>query len=104
MRERFSANPCRHALPDGRGSDRQLLRFLVAVAGVAVVWLIVLPRLGEVPAVREQIEANEALGINPGAMYYTELEAMPRIIDEVDRTRESASEAFWEPSPVWRDR
>ena len=74
------------------------LRFVVAIVAVGVLWLVLLPNLGEVPTIRAQIEANEAQGINPGAMYYTELEAMPRIIDEVDRKREAASEAFWKPS------
>ena len=77
---------------------RRLLRFAVAIAAVGILWLVVLPRIGETPAVRDFIDVNEARGINPGAMYYTELDAMPRIIDEVDRTRENASEAFWVPS------
>lgn len=81
--------------PDGR---RRLLRFFVAVTGLILVWFGLLPRLGDLPVVRNRIERNEALNINPGAMYYSELEAMPRIIDAVDHTRESSNEAFWEPS------
>ena len=60
--------------------------------------LVLLPAIGRIKPVRDYIDANESRGINPGAMYYTELDAMPRIIDDVDRKRESASEAFWRPS------
>lgn len=48
-----------------------------AVATVAVVWLIVLPAVGRWPTVRARIDRNEARGINPEAMFYTELNAMP---------------------------
>lgn len=80
---------------DLRGRYR---RATIALAVVAFLWLVVLPTIGRLEPVRDFIDANESRDINPGAMYYTELEAMPRIIDEVDRTRENASEAFWRPS------
>lgn len=80
---------------DLRGRYRQAA---IALAVVAFLWLVVLPTIGRLEPVRDFIDANESRGINPGAMYYTELEAMPRIIDEVDRTRENAHEAFWRPS------
>jgi hypothetical protein len=59
---------------------------LAATAAVAIVWLTVLPRVGEQPVVREQIRRNERLGIDPAAKFYTELPCMPGIFHRVDRS------------------
>ena len=40
----------------------------------AVVWLIVLPWLAQQEIVRERIRRNEQAGIDPTAMFYTDLE------------------------------
>jgi hypothetical protein len=61
----------------------------------AAVWLVILPRIARIPAIAAQREMNEARGINPGAMYYTELRAMPRIEAEMrQRIRQ-------QPSTLW---
>ena len=43
-------------------------------------WLVALPRIGELPAVRTTIRRNESLGIDPSAKFYSELPAMPRFL------------------------
>ncbi|HEX6985426.1 MAG TPA: hypothetical protein VF170_08615 [Planctomycetaceae bacterium] len=87
-------------MPPRRSPSRHrgLLALAAGSAALAAVWLVVLPRVGELPSVRGRIEANESRGINPGAMYYTELEAMPRLAERVDRRREASGTAFWRPS------
>ena len=50
------------------------LWFMVAVASLSTVWLVVLPRLGRAPVVRDMIERNQAASIDPSALFYTDLE------------------------------
>lgn len=57
------------------------------VAATAIVWLAVLPQVGELPPVRTMIDRNNALGIDPSAKFYSELPAMPRIVDQVRDAR-----------------
>ncbi|MEM9366782.1 MAG: hypothetical protein AAGD07_12370 [Planctomycetota bacterium] len=49
------------------------LGFVLAIAMLAWVWLVVLPRQSRMPGHRERIERLESLGIDGGATYYTEL-------------------------------
>ena len=49
-------------------------RFSIAVLIVLLVWLVVLPRMGRIDAVQQRIERNERLGIDPSAMFYSDLE------------------------------
>lgn len=48
---------------------------LITLTGI-VIWCGVLPWVGQQASVRQWIERNERLGIDPTAMYYTELENM----------------------------
>ena len=49
-------------------------KFSLAVLAVSLVWLVVLPRIARIAAVQERIERNERLGIDPSAMFYSDLE------------------------------
>lgn len=69
-------------------------RFAVGLGVIALVWLVALPRLGERPGVRAKIEREEAQGINPEAMFYTELESMPAIVEQVNTLRNANPNAF----------
>lgn len=51
--------------------------FATSVVGLALVWCVILPRLAEVPALRDHIGAMRAKNINVGAMFYTELDWQP---------------------------
>ena len=62
-------------------------RLAVALAAVAVIWLLLLPRIAALPAVRATIEQNEAAGVDPAAKFYTEVPAMPRLLEQVRRAR-----------------
>lgn len=78
---------------------RRWLKLLLATAAVAAVWLIVLPWIGTWPVVREKIQFEQSRGIDPSAMFYTELEAMPSIIEEIDRLHLEDGNAFWQATP-----
>jgi hypothetical protein len=67
---------------------RGVIRLGVATAMLATVWLGVLPRVGALAPVREFVRGNEAAGINPSAMYYTEVEAMGAIGERTDGHQE----------------
>jgi hypothetical protein len=57
---------------------------------VAVTWCVVLPWLAAQPAVDARIRWLDERGIDPSAMYYTELDAMKPILAKInDRLRHS---------------
>jgi hypothetical protein len=67
----------------------------MALAAIAVVWLIVLPRVAALPTVRAHIQRNEQAGIDPSAKFYSELPAMPRIIDQIEAARRAGDARAW---------
>jgi hypothetical protein len=73
---------------------------LVCAALAAVTWLAILPQLGSLPAVRALIRRNESLGIDPSAKFYSELPAMPRLIDQVRFARRNEGHASASPARV----
>ena len=52
------------------------VKLFIAVGVVAAVWLIFLPRAAKAPATADRLIWLEEKGIDPSAMYYTELEMM----------------------------
>ena len=56
------------------------LQFGLATLAIAVVWLVVLPWTARQPAVRKHLQWLDSQGIDPSAMYYTELEVMDQIL------------------------
>jgi len=65
-----------------------------AAATAAVTWLVVLPRVGNQPALRAFIERNETLGVDPTAKFYTELPGMADFRDRTATARRQHAEAF----------
>jgi hypothetical protein len=59
------------------GNLRGLLACLLALAAI---WLVLLPWIGSQPAMNARIEWLDQRGIDPSAMYYTELDAMKSIL------------------------
>ncbi len=64
--------------------SRARWRFASATLLVAVVWCWLLPWLSERPTVRERLRFLDERGIDPSAMYYTELDAMDDILDRIE--------------------
>ncbi|HWL08166.1 MAG TPA: hypothetical protein VNQ76_07175 [Planctomicrobium sp.] len=62
---------------------------------MAFVWLGVLPRLETQPVVRDFIEHNNALGIDPSAKFYTEHPATRSFLDHIDTAHRRTGNAFW---------
>ncbi|MFM8413475.1 MAG: hypothetical protein ACKOCX_01995 [Planctomycetota bacterium] len=58
-------------------APRSALRLTAGLLVVAVVWCGLLPRLLEWPPVARHVALMEARGVDPSAMYYTELERLP---------------------------
>ncbi len=56
---------------------RGMARFVVAIVGLAIVWLVVLPWMLASGPVARHVTRMEDRGVNPAAMYYTELERLP---------------------------
>jgi hypothetical protein len=70
-------------------SQRQagLTKLAIALAAMACVWLVVLPLVSQQRHVSEHIQQQEQLGIDPSAMFYSELEILPAIAHRVERLR-----------------
>lgn len=62
---------------------RRVVGLGAILGALAAVWLVFLPAMAARPAMHEHLEWLEARKINPGAMYYTELEAMPPILERM---------------------
>jgi hypothetical protein len=70
-------------------------RLAVAVLVLAVVWLGILPAVGNRPEVRRYIDQNRRQGINPSAKFYTELPVMPHIRRRMEETRRRNDVPGW---------
>jgi hypothetical protein len=60
-------------------------RLAIASLAIALIWCIALPWLAQLPAQQAAADRLEAQGINPAAMYYTELEMMDGVLDRLER-------------------
>ncbi len=76
-------------MPRNLPADRYVgaARLGLAAAALATVWLVLLPWVGTLAPVREFVRGNEAAGINPSAVYYTEIEGMGAIGERVGSNR-----------------
>ena len=55
-------------------SHRRRLSAIAVLMSVALVWLVVLPWLGQRAPIRKHIDALHAADINASAMFYSELD------------------------------
>ena len=67
----------------------------LGVSAILIVWTLVLPWIGSRQSVRSQIENLDRQGIDPAALYYTDLEAMDRIESDVAAISQAHPDAFW---------
>ena len=66
------------------------------------VWLIVLPLIGRQPSVSEHIATQQRLGIDPSALFYTELQNSSGIARHAERLQGTYSSEFWSISKAIR--
>jgi hypothetical protein len=59
------------------GNQRGVVRLFGGAMVVALVWCGLLPRLLAWPPIARHVALMEARGVDPSAMYYTELEQLP---------------------------
>jgi len=88
-------------MPPPRSSNnrgRGWRRLTLWLAAIAIAWLIVLAAVARRHAVREAIERNDSLGVNPTAKFYSELPGMPRVNHRVESIVEQNRQAFWHVS------
>lgn len=69
--------------------------FVSAIVGIGMIWLIVLPLVESEPHVAKHIANQKRLGVDPSAMFYTELEIAPEIANHVERLHDAHSSTFW---------
>lgn len=62
---------------------------------LSVLWLIVLPWTAAQPEMARQLERLDRQGIDPSAMYYTELEVMRPILHKLNQRERSHEYSFW---------
>ncbi|MEZ6063234.1 MAG: hypothetical protein R3C19_23045 [Planctomycetaceae bacterium] len=63
------------------------IRLILATIVIATIWLVVLPWIAEFPSIRDRSDRLEAAGIDPSAMFYTELPMMEPILERLERRR-----------------
>jgi len=61
-------------------------RLILSLAIVAGAWLIALPWIARQPAEHDSWTSLNQSGIDPSAMYYSELEVMKPILERINRT------------------
>lgn len=54
--------------------NRGRWQLFLASLCIALMWMVILPAIAKVPVVRTMIDRHEAAGIDPSAMYYTDVE------------------------------
>ncbi|MCU0875768.1 MAG: hypothetical protein MUE50_25830 [Pirellulaceae bacterium] len=84
-------------------TPRNWIQLAIGSTAILVLWLAVLPRIADQPAVRRHIEFLEQRHIDPSVMFYTELEPMADVRSRVTRIRRDHPEPFWQPQ-LGRDR
>lgn len=56
----------------------------VVVLAISIIWLVILPWTARQPVVRQRLEFLDEKGIDPSAMFYTELEVMDSILQKAE--------------------
>ncbi len=70
-----------------RGSNG-VVKLIAAVTAIACVWCVVLPWYASQPKMKKHLQFLDDRGIDPSAMFYTELDAMDAILDKLENPTE----------------
>ena len=81
--------------PTTRRSKRGWAVLAISVGLLIGVWLVVLPGVARQPRVAERIRRLNDRGIDPSAIFYSELDAMSAAEDCVQRVRSAEDDPFW---------
>jgi len=78
-------NPADTTLAARTATPRGRLALAGALLALAATWLVALPWLATTRPIAEHIAEQERSGIDPSAMFYTELEIAPAIAHRAER-------------------
>jgi hypothetical protein len=78
-----------------RSRASRLVSLSGALVAIGVVWLIVLPWVCDQPGVAAHIDRQKKFGVDPSAMFYSELEIAPAASQRAERLNETYSVEFW---------
>lgn len=78
---------------------RGRLALAAALVALAATWLVLLPWLATTKPVAEHIAEQQRQGINPSAMFITELEIAPAIAHQAERRLATGGLTLAAPSP-----
>jgi biopolymer transport protein ExbB/TolQ len=67
----------------------------LASASILFTWTVILPWIGDWHAVRGRIDFLDERGIDPAALYYTDLDVMAEIEANIAALENAHPEAFW---------
>ena len=70
---RLHTTAIRRQVANRAGINRGVCGLSAIVLVIVSVWGWVLPMIGNAPTIRTSIERNERLGINPAAIFYTDV-------------------------------
>jgi hypothetical protein len=71
------------------------VRLVIAGGLLTLIWLVMLPALTRQRDVAARIDRLESQGIDPTAIFYSELDAMPAAEAFVSRLRSGEEDPFW---------
>ncbi|WP_437200773.1 hypothetical protein [Planctomicrobium sp. SH664] len=83
---------------DLRRPQTGFARLVAWLVPLAVLWLVILPWMSQREAIQRELEWLDTQGIDPSAMYYTELEAMKPILQELNLQMRRPHKADSSPS------
>ena len=78
-----------------RPSGTAWLKLALSVFAVGAIWLIALPWLASLPTVEQHIAEQERQGIDPAAVFYSELEILPPIAHRYERLHDTHGDQLW---------
>lgn len=61
-----------------------VLKLVTSIIAIAIFWCVVLPWYADQPAMRQHLQFLDDRGIDPSAMFYTELDAMDAILEKIE--------------------
>ena len=70
-----------------RGQSSGVIRLGLCVCLIVAVWLIALPWLATQPKMNARLQWLDERGIDPSAMFYTDLDAMDPILERLECRR-----------------
>ncbi|HAH44009.1 hypothetical protein [Gimesia sp.] len=76
-------------------SRQQWAQFLILLAGVGLLWLVVLPRIAAIPQMKAEIDFLEEKQIDPTAMFYSDLETIEETVQEITNFHKEHPDALW---------